>query len=854
MPRSRAGVAARAARGRRLAAAGLERRACSRCSSVAFRRAQRTSTQPERWRRTASRSTRSSRRGPAGTRSGTWRSRMRLRRRPGAAGVLPAVPAAAAGAGLGHRRRASRCRWRASRCGAVFLYRLTALELGAGRGRPGRAWRSRCSRARCSSRWSTARRCSWRSRSARSTPARTGRWAWAGALGALAAATRSAGVVLLVPLALLWWAHSRRRARRRLAGARPGSASWRSAARWRSPAMTRWRRSTPRSSRYRSFAGPFVGAWDGDGRRLGRRAPAAVGLARARVLHAGGRRPVRRRRAQPRACSRSSSRSVPALSASRGGCRRPTWPTCVTALALPLSWPVAPQPLMSLPRFEAVLFPRVHVARLVDRGAAAPRAGALVYGAVRRRARRRSAPWSRPGTGSLEHGPRGPARRARDARGAAGAVAGARGGARGARRARSSEARGARSAPRGDGLLPRPPRRGDRTRPSSTTCATAAPRCCARRCRRTRARRATTCAARCSARCASARIPRCPASLRRAAATRGSRVVVVSNWDVSLHERAGRDRACAAARRRRDLGRGRGRQARPGDLRAPRWRSPASRPDEALHVGDTLDADVAGAARGGPARAAPGPLRRRYASRWHRSPDSRGLVQLHRSRDRRRRQRSRRPTPRRSPRGSRCGACPHGGRGRRVLALVARPRRRARRRARRLPDRDHRGGQPRRSAARGRHQRDAAAGRRVHRRRRSSSHRWSRARAPGTSACARRAWARRSATSSRATWCSSRARRRGPRRWTCTRRTTWSTSSAPTPRRSRWSRSRSSSAWSRRSPRSSSSAATSSAPCATGAGSGRRRCSRASCSAASTSARRPSASSFRSRSSASCCA
>jgi hypothetical protein len=29
----------------------------------------------------------------------------------------------------------------------------------------------------------------------------------------------------------------------------------------------------------------------------------------------------------------------------------------VAALAMPLSWPVAPQPLMSLPRFEAVLFP-----------------------------------------------------------------------------------------------------------------------------------------------------------------------------------------------------------------------------------------------------------------------------------------------------------------------------------------------------------------------------------------------------------------------------------------------------------------------------------------------------------------
>jgi hypothetical protein len=29
----------------------------------------------------------------------------------------------------------------------------------------------------------------------------------------------------------------------------------------------------------------------------------------------------------------------------------------VAALALPLSWPVGPQPLMSLPRFELVLFP-----------------------------------------------------------------------------------------------------------------------------------------------------------------------------------------------------------------------------------------------------------------------------------------------------------------------------------------------------------------------------------------------------------------------------------------------------------------------------------------------------------------
>ncbi|HVW18581.1 MAG TPA: mannosyltransferase family protein, partial [Solirubrobacteraceae bacterium] len=38
--------------------------------------------------------------------------------------------------------------------------------------------------------------------------ARTDRWAIAGVLGALAAATRSAGVVLLVPLALLWCTRS----------------------------------------------------------------------------------------------------------------------------------------------------------------------------------------------------------------------------------------------------------------------------------------------------------------------------------------------------------------------------------------------------------------------------------------------------------------------------------------------------------------------------------------------------------------------------------------------------------------------------------------------------------------------
>src|SRR3954451_8890477 len=42
--------------------------------------------------------------------------------------------------------------------------------------------------------------------------ARTARWGWAGAAGALGAATRSAGVLLVVPLAMLWWTSRQRRA------------------------------------------------------------------------------------------------------------------------------------------------------------------------------------------------------------------------------------------------------------------------------------------------------------------------------------------------------------------------------------------------------------------------------------------------------------------------------------------------------------------------------------------------------------------------------------------------------------------------------------------------------------------
>src|SRR5215210_1703766 len=41
--------------------------------------------------------------------------------------------------------------------------------------------------------------------------ARSGSWAWAGACAALASATRSAGLLLLIPLAMLWWGSRARR-------------------------------------------------------------------------------------------------------------------------------------------------------------------------------------------------------------------------------------------------------------------------------------------------------------------------------------------------------------------------------------------------------------------------------------------------------------------------------------------------------------------------------------------------------------------------------------------------------------------------------------------------------------------
>lgn len=138
--------------------------------------------------------------------------------------------------------------------------------------------------------------------------ARTDRWAWAGVLGLLATSTRSAGIILLVPLAVLLWQH-------RGAGLWQGaSAAWGGVRQLRS------------GSAERIFFAPAGGD--------------PVEVARMNLQLFGF--------------------LVLALVALVGAARRlsPLYAAYVlAALALPLSTPVEAQPLMSLPRFVAVLFP-----------------------------------------------------------------------------------------------------------------------------------------------------------------------------------------------------------------------------------------------------------------------------------------------------------------------------------------------------------------------------------------------------------------------------------------------------------------------------------------------------------------
>lgn len=195
--------------------------------------------------------------------------------------------------------------------------------------------------------------------------ARTGTWGWAGALGALAAGTRSAGVLLVLPLAILY-VQQRREAAPGEPWWRPGADSWWIAlvpaglllfcgyflvsggdARAPFDAQEVW---------FREFSAPFVGVWDGW----------VAAYEGARQLLSGSRMPVYFTQAggDPYVVAQENLVNfaflLAALPAVVGVVRRlplAHGAYVVAALALPLSAPVTPQPLMSIARFLAVLFP-----------------------------------------------------------------------------------------------------------------------------------------------------------------------------------------------------------------------------------------------------------------------------------------------------------------------------------------------------------------------------------------------------------------------------------------------------------------------------------------------------------------
>jgi hypothetical protein len=224
--------------------------------------------------------------------------------------------------------------------------------------------------------------------------ARTDRWWVAGALGALAACTRSAGVMLVVALGVMYLygprgagAWEARRGDRVVArGGAPrhgadarcsGAARLRPCFPVRADALALglvplgllaycgllalWGQDplAPFAAQevwLRAFAGPFVGAWDG----------AVAAVQGARQLLSGAREPVLFTAAggDPFTVAAHNLHLfvwlIAALVALVGAARRlPAAYTAyaVAALALPLSWPVGPQPLMSLPRFVLVLWP-----------------------------------------------------------------------------------------------------------------------------------------------------------------------------------------------------------------------------------------------------------------------------------------------------------------------------------------------------------------------------------------------------------------------------------------------------------------------------------------------------------------
>jgi hypothetical protein len=205
--------------------------------------------------------------------------------------------------------------------------------------------------------------------------ARRGRWAIAGLLGAFAAVSRNSGIMLLVPVVLLF-----------LYGPRMDAE--------RLATLTGWRRLLPRyritprllwalliplglglyvawlawktgdglapfraqQVWFRSFAGPFGGVWTGavaawDGLRQllhGPAPPVYFSKAGGNPLTVAGQNLMLFAFLVLGAVALVGAFRL--LPVAYGG-------YCLASLAMPLSYPVSPQPLASLPRYEVVLFP-----------------------------------------------------------------------------------------------------------------------------------------------------------------------------------------------------------------------------------------------------------------------------------------------------------------------------------------------------------------------------------------------------------------------------------------------------------------------------------------------------------------
>jgi hypothetical protein len=206
---------------------------------------------------------------------------------------------------------------------------------------------------------------------------RQGRWRWAGALGALAAATRNTGLLLVVPLALLYLYGPR--ADRPEPPPRGSTAAGRLRPRHPVRADLAWLALIPagvlaylaylalatgdplapfsaQDAWYRHFAGPVggvrdaaVAAWDGV-RQL------ASGSREHVYFTAAGGDPIRVAIHNVGDFAFLLLAGVGLVGAWR---RLPAaygaWALC--AIAVPVSYPVGPEPLASLPRYLAVVFP-----------------------------------------------------------------------------------------------------------------------------------------------------------------------------------------------------------------------------------------------------------------------------------------------------------------------------------------------------------------------------------------------------------------------------------------------------------------------------------------------------------------